>query len=92
MIRICFLVILAIFVMGCNIDLDPCIYEVGETIELFVYETGYVGSITLNRSDCESPAILKIVDGPIWREAGDLVKVKVTRVNHSNSYDVRVLK
>ena len=44
------------------------------------------------RTDCEYSVILKIVNGPIWREAGDVVGVKVTRKNSSHSYNVKVMK
>ena len=41
MIRMHFFAILAICAIGCGIDLDPCTYEVGETLELVAQEIGF---------------------------------------------------
>lgn len=93
MIRIYFFTLLAIFAIGCGIiDLDPCTYEVGETLELVAQETGFASSIRLERSGCDSPATLKIANGPILQLAGETVKVKVTHVNNENSYIVEVIE
>ena len=92
MIRIYFFAVLAIFAIGCGIDLDPCTYEVGETLELVAQGIGFSSTITLNRSECDSPATLKIANGPIFQVPGQTVKVKVTHVNHENSYIVEVIE
>ena len=92
MIRICFFAVLAIFAIGCGIDLDPCTYEVGETLELVAEEIGFSSTIRLNRSGCDSPATLKIANGPILQVPGQTVKVKVTHVNNENSYIVEVIE
>ena len=92
MIRIYFFAVLATFAIGCGIDLDPCTYEVGETLELVAQETGLAFSMRVNRSGCDSPATLEIENGPILQVAGQTVKVKVTHVNHENSYIVEVIE
>lgn len=92
MIRIYFFAILALCAIGCGIDLDPCTYEVGETLELVAQEIGFSSTITLNRQGCDSPATLKIANGPILQLAGETVKVRVTHVNNENSYIVEVIE
>ena len=92
MLRIYFIfILLATFAIGCGIDLDPCTYEVGETLELVAQETGFSSTIRLNRSGCDSLATLKIENGPILQLAGQTVKVKVTHVNNEDSYIVEVI-
>ena len=93
MIRVWFLTIFAIFIVGCNIDLDPCTYEVGDTFEVKIYATGYVGEITLNRKGCDIPVILSIKNKYLaWREVGDIIKVVVIKRIDEHYYHVRVIK
>ena len=79
------------FCLGYDIDLAPCVYELGNRLEVTIYETDNIRAIEMARADYDYPVILKIVNGPIWREAGDVVKVKVTRKNSSHSYNIKVL-
>ena len=92
MIRIYFFTLLATFAIGCGIDLDPCTYEVGETLEFVSQKIDFSWTITLNRPGCDSPATLTIANGPILLWIGQTVKLRVTHVNNENSYIVEVIE
>lgn len=93
MIRICFLAILTILVIGCGIDLDPCTYEVGDTFKVKIYDRGYINRITYHHKGCDTPVILQIVNKNIfWREVGDTLKLVVTKRIDEHYYHVRVTK
>ena len=79
-------------ICGCGIDLDPCTLEVGDVLETTAFEGGYFGYFDLKLSGCDDSVILKIIGDPVLTRPGDIIKVKVVKVNSSHSYNVRVIK
>ena len=88
-----FAIILTFAICGCDLDLDPdpCTFEVGDVIETTAFSGGNIKYVNLSTAGCDDNVILKIIGDPVFTRPGDLMKVKVVKVNSAHSYDVRVL-
>ena len=76
---------------GCGVDLDPCTFSVGDVIETTAFSGGNIKYVNLSTAGCDDNVILRIIGDPVFTRPGDLMKVKVVKVNSAHSYDVRVL-
>lgn len=85
------LILLTITLLFYGCSRDPCVYEVGDEIEITAYEEALTSQFNTNIQGCELNVILTIVGSPIAVKAGDVITLEVIKVNSEFSYNVVVL-
>ena len=94
MLRILSVLVLTIAIMsvvGCGIDIAPCLYEVGDVIETTAMESALASAINLDIAGCDQNVILRIIGDPVLQYPGDVMSFEVIKVNSEHSYDVTLV-
>lgn len=78
--------LLTLMLMGCGADIDPCLYEVGDTFEVTVDVTGILDTLYLTIDECD--LTFRLHGDSVVVEAGQILFVEIILVVNASTYEV----